>query len=306
MGPTASGKTALATHLFDHLSCELVSVDAVQVYRGMDVGTAKPDKAFLARYPHHLIDIRDPDCTYDAARFCEDAGRLVGEILGRGRLPVLVGGTMFYFSALERGLSRLPGSSDALRGSLVQRHEGAAALHEELAQRDPVLARGIRPSDTQRILRGLEMLAQHPEPPSLAMARGRRKPLGTPLVKIGLFLSDRGRLHALIRERFEQMLANGLVQEVVTLAARLEAPQDCPAMRSVGYRQALSHARGEYDEAVLLEKGVAATRQLAKRQLTWLRNQGGVTWLDGLDPRATEALLEFVRHHPHLRNSGHA
>ncbi|MDD9858289.1 MAG: tRNA (adenosine(37)-N6)-dimethylallyltransferase MiaA [Gammaproteobacteria bacterium] len=282
MGPTASGKTDLAAALFDRHDAELVSVDAAQVYRGMDIGTAKPARDLLRRYPHHLIDIRAPHETWSAAEFRDHALTLIGHIHARGKLPILVGGSMFYFSALENGLSELPAADPGARARISREMEqrGPAAMHKRLQRIDAALAAAIRPSDPQRIQRALEIHRLTGCAPSEVMRRSAARRFPFPLIKLGLFTADRRVLHARIETRFRRMLARGLVGEVEAIAATLGDAGRQPSMRTVGYRQVLGFLRNEltYDE--MTAKGVAATRQLAKRQLTWLRQQSNLVWVD--------------------------
>ncbi|MDA7970448.1 MAG: tRNA (adenosine(37)-N6)-dimethylallyltransferase MiaA [Gammaproteobacteria bacterium] len=297
MGPTATGKTDLAAALHDAYQTDLISVDAVQVYRGMDIGSGKPGAAFLRKHPHALIDIRAPSETYNAAQFCEDALGLIAESHARGRLPILVGGTMFYFAALEHGLSELPGGDAAARAEIAREMEelGAAAMHAKLREVDARLAGTIRPSDPQRISRALEIHRLSGRPPSEVMAENAGAPLPFPLVKLGLFFGERKKLHARIETRFQKMLERGLVEEVRELLASAEAagesPQNWASLRAVGYRQTIDFLRGEFSGEELHARGAAATRQLAKRQLTWMRRQPELVWLEA------EGALEKARAH---------
>ncbi len=273
MGPTASGKSALAFALAERFPVEIVSVDSAQVYRGMDIGTAKPDAATRARIPHHLVDLIEPTDAYSAARFRTDALAAVAAIRARGRLPLLVGGTMLYFKALHEGLSALPPADPTLRAMLDARAaaEGWPALHAELAQVDPVTAARLAPQDAQRIQRALEVHALTGTPLSaLQGARATDDALGAH-VAFALLPPDRAQLHATIAERFDAMLAAGLVAELAALRARHRLQPELPAMRCVGYRQAWRFLDGAIDAAGLRATGIAATRQLAKRQFTWLR-----------------------------------
>ena len=273
MGPTASGKSALAFALAERFPVEIVSVDSAQVYRGMDIGTAKPDAATRARIPHHLVDLIEPTDAYSAARFRADALAAVAAIRARGRLPLLVGGTMLYFKALHEGLSALPPADPTLRAMLDARAaaEGWPALHAELAQVDPVTAARLAPQDAQRIQRALEVHALTGTPLSaLQGARASDDALGAH-VAFALLPPDRAQLHATIAERFDAMLAAGLVAELAALRARHRLQPELPAMRCVGYRQAWRFLDGAIDAAGLRATGIAATRQLAKRQFTWLR-----------------------------------
>jgi tRNA dimethylallyltransferase len=269
-GPTASGKSALALAAAERWPLEIVSVDSALVYRGMDIGTAKPTAAELSRVPHHLIDIRDPVDTYSAAQFVADARRLIGEIHGRGRHALLVGGTMLYFKALLQGLDAMPPADAAVRATIDARAAalGWPALHAELAQVDPVTAARLPPHDAQRIQRALEVWQLSGQPISALHGQGAQPGLDLPL--LALEPSSRAWLHQRIAQRFDAMLAAGLVDEVRRLRARGDLQPILPAMRCVGYRQAWA-ALEAGDLAPLRDQGVAATRQLAKRQLTWLR-----------------------------------
>ena len=280
MGPTASGKTELAVALAEHLPCGIVSVDSTLVYRGLDIGSAKPEPELLSRFPHRLVDICDPSETYSAARFRDDALAAMGEIDAAGRLPLLVGGTMLYFRALEQGLSRLPEADPGLRARLIGEAErlGWQALHQRLTRLDPVAAGRIHPNDPQRIQRALEVIELTGR--SLSEQQQRRGP-GLPyrLLKLARAPMQRAELHRRIELRFRQMLEQGFEDEVRGLLARGLSPA-LPAMRAVGYRQLLGYLLGEYGREEMVARGVAATRQLAKRQLTWLRADPQVHWLD--------------------------
>ena len=284
MGPTASGKTELAAALFESGRYELISVDAVQVYRGFDIGSAKPPASWLARYPHHLIDCCDPGEVYSAARFCKDAARLCEAIHARGKCPLLAGGSMFYFHALEHGLSPLPATPPDLRERISARmqQQGSHQLHQVLEQIDPATRRA--PTDRQRIQRDLEIAALSGNRPS--KLRGKRTPplRCMQLIKIALFHADRAAVHQRIAERFEQMLGAGLIEE--TRALLQTAPADSLALNSVGYRQVAAYLAGQGDYADMREQAVIATRQLLKRQLTWLRQQTDVVWWDAHFPPA--------------------
>ena len=273
MGPTASGKSAIALDIASRLPVEIVSVDSAQVYRGMDIGTAKPDQATRRRVAHHLIDIIDPDKGYSAASFRNDARRAIDEVRARGRVPLLVGGTMLYFKALREGLSDLPGADASVRGEIDARAAslGWPALHAELARVDPDSAARLDRNDAQRIQRALEVHAITGRTlSSLQGARGGGS--ADDFVAFALFPSDRAELHRRIADRFDAMLAAGLVDEVRALRDRHALTADMASMRCVGYRQALQFLDGDGDLAALRERGIAATRQLAKRQLTWLRS----------------------------------
>jgi tRNA dimethylallyltransferase len=282
MGPTASGKTALAMGLYDRLPVELVSVDSALVYRGMDIGTAKPSPAELARYPHRLIDICDPAEAYSAERFRRDALRAMDEIHAAGKVPLLVGGTMLYYRALQYGLSPLPASDPAVRAQLEQQMQaqGLASLHAELARVDPPAARRIHRNDPQRTLRALEVWRLTGRPLSELQARGKGVAMPYRAIKLVRAPTARGELHARIGQRFEAMLAAGFEDEVRGLVARGDLHADLPAMRSVGYRQMWEYLHGAYGYDEMVERGKAATRQLAKRQITWLRSEKAAHWLD--------------------------
>ncbi|MFO1317037.1 MAG: tRNA (adenosine(37)-N6)-dimethylallyltransferase MiaA [Burkholderiales bacterium] len=282
MGPTASGKSALALALAQQLGGEIVSVDSAQVYRGMDIGTAKPSAAERARVAHHLIDIVDPTEAYSAARFVRDALAAIAAIRARGRVPILAGGTMLYFKALTQGLSALPPGNAATRTAIDARaaRDGWPALHAELARVDPKSAARLAPTDAQRIQRALEVHAVTGCPLSSLQGRREDPALGAS-VAIALVPADRGALHDAIARRFDAMLAAGLVDELRGLRRRYRLTPDLPSMRCVGYRQAWEFADGAIDAAALRAKGVAATRQLAKRQLTWLRATPAATFEPG-------------------------
>jgi tRNA dimethylallyltransferase len=298
MGPTASGKTGLAVELVQRLPLELISVDSALVYRDMDIGTAKPDAATLARAPHHLIDILDPTAAYSAAQFRNDALRLMGEITARGKVPLLVGGTMLYFNALQHGLNDLPEADPVLREQILEKAQqmGWPAMHAELTQIDPVMALRLKPNDAQRIERALEVFQITGRPMSELLKKSKGESLSYRLLKIALLPSDRAVLHQRIAERFDTMLAQGLIEEVREL--RRKYPQltpVMPSMRCVGYRQAWQHLEGEIDLTTLREKGIAATRQLAKRQLTWLRGMNDTITLDCLDGNPLDSTFDIVR-----------
>ena len=273
LGPTASGKTAVSLALAGSLPVEIISVDSALVYRDMDIGTAKPEAAERARCPHHLIDIISPEERYSAASFRQDACRLMQEITARGRIPLLAGGTMLYFKALQEGLSELPQADAGLRREIDREaaRRGWPALHAELARLDPQAAARLEPGDAQRIQRALEIVRLTGEP--LAASYARREPASLPcrILPIALAPSDRSVLHARIEQRFEAMLGAGLVDELRSLRSRYALTPEMPSMRCVGYRQAWAHLDGRLDLGQLRATGVAATRQLAKRQLTWQR-----------------------------------
>ncbi len=287
----------MATKIFDRFDCELISVDAAQVYRGMDIGTAKPDKQFLEAYPHHLIDICNIDERYSAAAFCQDARLLINDIQQRGNTPILVGGTMFYFAALEKGLSNLP-SADADTRSVIEQEiqeKGLAALHQQLMAIDPISAKRISPSDSQRLQRAVELYRLTGMPPSHLMSGSQNVgKLANPIVKMTLSTGDRKLLHQKIAQRYSQMLAQGFVEEVKALTDGMDEPTSLTAMRSVGYRQVLDYLLGKTDYQQMTDNGIAATRQLAKRQLTWLRNQSNLVWFDIGHPKTVDAMIRYL------------
>ncbi len=298
MGPTASGKTALAVSLVERFPLEIISVDSALVYRGMDIGSAKPDAAALARAPHHLLDIRDPAEAYSAAAFCDDARRLMADIVARGRVPLLVGGTMLYFRALLRGLDDLPRADPALRKALEAeaKARGWPALHAELGAVDPATAARLAPNDSQRIGRALEIFRLTGTPMSALLDRAQSE-LPYRVLQLALIPSDRAVLHQRIAARFDAMLAEGLVDEVEFLRRAYALSPDLPAMRAVGYRQAWAYLGGDIDMKALREQGIAATRQLAKRQLTWLRSWPDAVALDCLaEDLETQATALVARH----------
>jgi len=298
MGPTASGKTALAVSLVERFPLEIISVDSALVYRGMDIGTAKPDAATLARAPHHLLDIRDPTETYSAAAFCDDARRLMADIVARGKVPLLVGGTMLYFRALLQGLDDLPRADAALRKKLEVEAaaRGWPALHAELATVDPVTAARLAPNDSQRVGRALEIFRLTGKPMSALLERVQSA-LPYRVLQLALIPSERAVLHQRIAARFDAMLAEGLIDEVKLLRQTYALNPDLPAMRAVGYRQAWAYLDGEIDLKELREQGIAATRQLAKRQLTWLRSWPDAVMLDCLaDDLESQATALVARH----------
>ncbi len=300
MGPTASGKTALACALSDRFALELVSVDSALVYRGMDIGTAKPDAAMLARYPHRLIDIRDPAEPYSAADFRQDATAAMLDITSRGRVPLLVGGTGLYFRALQQGLSQLPEADATIRERLSEEATtiGWPALHARLQQRDAVAAARIGPNDAQRIQRALEVIELTGRPLSEQQQGGSGQRFPWRVLKLALLPSDRGPLHERIAQRFDAMLAAGFLDEVRALRARGDLHADLPAIRAVGYRQAWEHLDGQTNAAEFRDRGVFATRQLAKRQITWLRGELDARVFDpdrpGLQAAAEDALELFL------------
>ncbi len=301
-GPTASGKSALALALAARFPVEIVSVDSAQVYRGLDIGTAKPPPEVRARIPHHLVDVCDPAEPYSAARFQEDALRAIRVIRARGRIPLLVGGTMLYFRALEQGLSPLPAADPGVRAELESeaRRRGWPALHAELARVDPEAAARIHPNDPQRIQRALEVyrLTGRPltELQRAGVCRGRVR-----LHKAAVAPPGRERLRARIAERFDCMLKEGLVEEVARLRARADLHPELPAIKAVGYRQVWRHLAGELSYGEMRAQAIMATCQLAKRQLTWLRADGALRWFQGEPEAVLPALAAWFRELPGLQ-----
>jgi len=294
-GPTAAGKSAATLALAARWPIEIVNVDSATVYRGMDIGTAKPDAAEQARVPMHLLDIRDPAESYSAAEFRADALRLIQEIRERGRAPLLAGGTMLYFKALREGLNDLPGADAAVRAELDEaaRRLGWPALHAELARVDPQTAARLAPHDSQRIQRALEVYRLSGTPMSrLLAAPAATAPQPYRYVTLSLEPGERAGLHARIAQRFDAMLEAGLVDEVRALRARGDLHPGLPSMRCVGYRQIWNMLAGESDLTHARDQAIAATRQLAKRQLTWLRAQPGRTVVDCLAPDAAEQVVD--------------
>ena len=296
MGPTASGKSALAAALAQHFPVEIVSVDSAQIYRGMDIGTAKPSVTERRSVPHHLIDIVDPTESYSAAQFRRDAVRLILEITARGRIPLLVGGTMLYFKALREGLSELPESDAALRARIDAEaaERGWPAMHAELAKIDASTAMRLKPNDAQRIQRALEIYRVTGKPMSQLLGRARSA-LPFRLLELALVPSDRAELHRRIESRFDAMLERGLVEELRALRERHTLRPGLPSMRCVGYRQAWQHLEGEFGRDELRDRGIFATRQLAKRQLTWMRAMKAVRSFDCLAEDLDAEALDYVR-----------
>ncbi len=297
VGPTASGKTALAQRLADRFDVGLVSVDSALVYRGLDIGSAKPDAATLARYPHSLIDIRDAAQAYSAAEFRDDALRAMNEIAAQRKTPLLVGGTGLYFRALQYGLSSLPEADAALRAALSARAEvaGWSALHARLHELDPAAAARIDANDAQRIQRALEVIELTGKPMS-AQQTGARERFPWRVLKIALLPSDRAELHERIALRLDEMFAQGFVAEVERLRARAELKADLPALRAVGYRQIWQHLAGDFDLIEARRRALFATRQLAKRQITWLRADHDAVCVDPFAPgHASRAELLVAR-----------
>jgi tRNA dimethylallyltransferase len=296
MGATASGKTALAMQLAERLPCDIISVDSALVYRGMDIGTAKPSREEQSRVRHRLIDICEPSDAYSAARFRDDAQREMQEITSRGRLPLLVGGTMLYFRALQYGLSKLPQADPLVRARLEQEagKKGWHQMHRRLRLLDPESAERIHPNDPQRIQRALEVYELTGSPlSSLQRGDGVQK-LPYRIEKLALATVDRKLLHQRIEQRFHRMLDMGFENEVRALLSIGDLVPEMPSMRAVGYRQMLAYLSGEYDRNTMIYRGIVATRQLAKRQITWLRGESDVNWLDSAAGDNSDRALNIV------------
>jgi len=296
MGPTASGKTGLAIDLVRELPCDIISVDSALVYRGMDIGTAKPTKEELTRAPHRLIDICDPVESYSAARFRHDALHEIEEVISNRRIPLLVGGTMLYFRALQYGLSELPDADPAVRARLEAeaKESGWDQLHARLQQVDPVAAQRINPNDPQRIQRALEVYELTGRLLSELQQKDGTSKLPYPVIKLVRAPNDRSVLHQRIRQRFMQMLEHGLEDEVRALVQKWDLDHEMTSMRLVGYRQMLRYILDEYSWDEMVERGVIATRQLAKRQFTWLRSEQDANWLNDEKKNVLEQALKTV------------
>lgn len=297
MGPTAAGKTDLALELARRWPFAIISVDSAQVYREMDIGTAKPDRATRRLVPHRLVDILDPAEAYSAGRFRSDALREIDAVRAAGELPLLVGGTMLYFRALERGLADLPPADAEVRARLAAEwaERGGEGLHARLARLDPAAAARIHPRDPQRLQRALEVYELSGRPLTELCAASRAELLPYRLMKLIVAPVERQRLHRRIERRFHLMLERGLITEVERLRARGDLGLHKPSMRAVGYRQVWTYLDGGLDYARMVERGVAATRQFAKRQLTWLRAERGAAWLDSADERLVDRALARLR-----------
>ena len=297
MGPTASGKTDLAVALHEQLPCELISVDSALVYRGMDIGTAKPDAETLARAPHRLIDIRNPAEAYSAAEFCEDALREMEEISSRGKIPLLVGGTMLYFKSLRDGMAELPAADETVRQVILDQAEaeGWPAVHARLAAVDPVSATRIHPTDPQRLQRALEVYLVSGRTMTELQAEQIRRKLPYRILSLAVAPQERSVLHERIARRFHMMLDAGFIEEVEKLYAQDDLHPGLPSIRSVGYRQAWSYLDGELSRDEMVNKGIIATRQLAKRQFTWLRSWEELFWHDSLSDNLISSATEQVK-----------
>jgi len=295
-GPTAAGKTDLAISLVDEFSLGLISVDASQVYRGLDIGTAKPAPAVLKKYPHALVDIRDPEEVFSAGAFCKESVQEMRRIIVKRQIPMLVGGTMFYFAALTGGLSRLPGPNLQFRHDLEAeaQHLGWPVLHERLELLDPEAAQRIHHNDRQRIQRALEI---HDQTRRTLLVGGQEQsclPCGTRIIRLGLAFSDRSLLHHRIEQRVDQMLSSGFLAEVDDLVAKGTNPES-PALRSVGYRQVCQYLNKELDYSRMRERIIVGTRRFAKRQLTWMRNTPGTVWFDAADGDISRTVGGYLR-----------
>ena len=296
MGPTAAGKTALVMDLAEHYDADVISVDSALVYRGMDIGTAKPTLQERARVPHRLVDICEPHEVYSAGAFCRDAAAIIQDSNSAGRLPMLAGGTMLYFQALQQGLAELPTADPELRAELDRRaqQQGWEVLHAELQQLDPITAQRLRPTDAQRIQRALEVCLLSGE--RLSDLQQQTQPaLDAEYLNIGLLPADRGVLHERIERRLQAMLHDGFVDEVRAIASLPEVTADSPALRTVGYRQFLAHVRGEISLQEAYDKALVATRRLAKRQMTWLRSWPDLHVTDSLNSACREQVEKLIR-----------
>ena len=296
MGPTATGKTDLAISLCKRFPCDVISVDSALVYRGMDIGTAKPDAETLARAPHRLIDIRDPEESYSAGEFIRDAYREMDDILAAGRIPLLVGGTMMYFRALTEGIAELPSADHQVRQAIdVEAEEaGWPAMHEQLQEVDPAIAKRIQPNDKQRIQRALEVYRSSGTPLSAWQRESAPQRDDFRYLKIGLNIEPRSLLHARIAERLDRMIETGFIDEMKALRQRPGLTADYPSMRSVGYRQFWQYLDGEYSRDEASDRALFATRQLAKRQITWLRSENEIFLVNPLEAGTIDAISTFL------------
>jgi tRNA dimethylallyltransferase len=295
MGPTASGKTALAMALSDALPCDIISVDSALVYRDMDIGTAKPTTDELSKYPHRLINLRDATQSYSAADFCQDALAEIAKIKANNRIPLLVGGTMMYFKSLIEGISPLPAANQDVRKQieLEAAELGWEMMHEQLVKIDPISAQRIHPNDPQRLIRALEVFRLTGNTlTQLTQTKGDK--LDGDILQFAITPKERSTLHERIELRYEQMIAQGFEQEVVELKKRDDLHEDLPSIRCVGYRQMWQYLNGEYDHKEMIFRGVCATRQLAKRQLTWLRSWPELHWLTTDDKANLSHVLAAV------------
>ena len=296
MGPTASGKTALALELVKRYPCEIISVDSALIYRDMDIGTAKPDAEMQALAPHRLIDLIDPAESYSAATFRADALREMADITAAGKVPLLVGGTMMYFKFLRDGSADLPQADDAIREQLLQegQADGWPAMHARLAKIDPEAAARLKPMDSQRIQRAMEVYLVSGKTLSEHWAEQETQPLPYHVVNLAVCPTERSRLHERIAQRFRIMIEQGFVPEMERLYDRGDLSIDMPSMRCVGYRQGWEYLEGKYSYDEMIERGIIATRQLAKRQITWLRSWPDLHWLDTDDPDILRNALKIL------------
>lgn len=299
MGPTASGKTALAIELVQRYPCEIISVDSALIYKSMDIGSAKPDSATLKIAPHRLINLIDPAESYSAAQFRQDALQAMAEITAAGKVPLLVGGTMMYFKFLQDGAAQLPSSQASVRDAIMQQGAelGWPQLHAQLAQIDPQAAARLAPNDSQRIARALEVFELSGKTLTAHWQEQEIQPLPYRVVNLAVAPKERSVLHQRIELRFQQMLEQGFLDEVRKLHARPDLHADLPAIRCVGYRQAWDYLDGKYNYTEMVERGIIATRQLAKRQITWLRSWPELYWLDSLDPNLLQSALKILATH---------
>jgi tRNA dimethylallyltransferase len=297
MGPTASGKTALAIDLVENYNCEIISVDSALVYKGMDIGTAKPDAALQARAPHRLIDLIDPAEAYSAANFREDALREMAAITAKGKVPLLVGGTMMYFKFLRDGAAQLPKADDLVRQRLLAEAEqcGWPQMHAKLAAVDPVSAERLKPMDSQRIQRALEVFEISGKTLTQFWAEQDEQPLPYNIISFAVMPKERKTLHQRIAQRYKIMMEQGFVDEVKILFAREDLHEELPSIRCVGYRQVWQYLQGDIDYDEMVERGIIATRQLAKRQITWLRSWPDLNWLDTEDLNLLKSALKILR-----------
>jgi tRNA dimethylallyltransferase len=296
MGPTASGKTALAIDLVENYNCEIISVDSALVYKGMDIGTAKPDAELQTRAPHRLIDLIDPAEAYSAAMFREDALREMADITAKGKVPLLVGGTMMYFKFLRDGAAQLPTADENVRQRLLSEGEefGWPHMHAKLGEVDPVSAKRLKPMDSQRIQRALEVFEVSGKTLTQFWAEQNEQPLLYDVISFAVMPKERKTLHKRIAQRYQIMMQQGFVEEVKQLFVRGDLHEDLPSIRCVGYRQVWQYLKGEIDYDEMIERGIIATRQLAKRQITWLRSWPDLHWLDTEDPNLLKSALKIL------------
>lgn len=296
MGPTAAGKTDLAIKLTQHLPCEIISVDSAMVYRGMNIGTAKPGPEILRLAPHRLLDIRDPSDAYSAGQFRTDALREITDILSAGKIPLLVGGTMLYFHALQTGLAELPPANNAIRAFILEQAKihGWQTMHQRLQKIDPLAANRIHPNDPQRIQRALEIYELTGQSLTTLANQNHAQSLPYRMINLAIAPTDRSRLHTVIEQRFHIMLEQGFIAEVEKLFLRSDLTLDLPSIRSVGYRQIWSYLAGDLNYEAMKERSIIATRQLAKRQLTWLKSWRNTTWFASEDDKRLDKILNFL------------